>query len=158
MQELKPIVFKISGKNFGVDIDVVSSIENMIEIFPAPNSPDYIKGIVNLRGEVIPLYSLKKKFNMEDKPKIDGEENKIIVVRIGEFSLALEVDSVENIKDVDAGKVFDTPLIIQTDKTKYLHKIANIDNQLIMIINPVELLEEHEKMAIMEMINKNSEK
>ena len=79
----------------GVDIDVVSSIENMIEFIPAPNSPDYIKGIVNLRGEVIPLYSLKKKFNMEDKPKNGGEENKLIVVRIGSFSLALEVDSVE---------------------------------------------------------------
>jgi len=152
MQELKPIVFKISGENFGVDIDVVSSIENMIEFIPAPNSPDYIKGIVNLRGEVIPLYSLKKKFNMEDKPKKEGEENKLIVVRIGSFSLALEVDSVENIKDVDAAKVFDTPVIIQTDRTKYLHKIANIDNQLIMIINPVELLEEQEKIAVMKMI------
>lgn len=148
MQELKPIVFKISGENFGVDIGLVSSIENMIEVFPAPNSPDYIKGIVNLRGEIIPLYSLKIKFNMKEKPGNNLEENKIIVVRIGDFSLALEVDSVENIKDVDAAKIFDTPLIIQTDKTKYLHKVVNIDNQLIMIIDPVELLEEQEKIAI----------
>ena len=151
MQDLKPVVFKLSGESFGVDIEIVSSIENRIEVFPAPNSPQYIKGIINLRGEVIPLYSLKSKFNMDNS--VMAEEGKMIVVRIGDISLALEVDEVENIKDVEATKVYESPAIIKSDKTRYLHKIANIDNKLIMIINPVELLEEEEKRNLKNMID-----
>lgn len=157
MQELKPIVFKISGESFGVDIDLVSSIENMIQIFPAPNSPDYIKGMVNLRGEVIPLYSLRAKFGIVDNGAVSDNDKKIIVVRIGDLSLALEVDAVENIMDVDAAKIFDTPAIIKSEKTKYLSKVANIENKLIMIINPIDLLEDEEKNSLKKIIDSSKE-
>ena len=63
---IKPVVFKVGNEMYGVDINLVQSIEREIQVVPVPNSMPYIKGIVNLRSEVIPVYSLKKKFGLVD--------------------------------------------------------------------------------------------
>ena len=67
---IKPVVFKVGELLYGVDINLVQSIEKQVKVVPVPNATDYIKGIVNLRNEVIPLYSLKRKFKMKLNLKI----------------------------------------------------------------------------------------
>ena len=87
---IKPVVFKVGELLYGVDINLVQSIEKQVKVVPVPNATDYIKGIVNLRNEVIPLYSLKRKFKMKD----EGYTECSIIVNTGEVKLALEVDDV----------------------------------------------------------------
>jgi len=65
MEEFKPVVFKLGDRRFGIDISKIQGIEKEQHIVPVPNTEDYIIGIMNLRGDVIPVYSLKKKFNIE---------------------------------------------------------------------------------------------
>lgn len=60
MEEFKPVVFKLGDRRFGIDISKIQGIEKEQHIVPVPNTEDYIIGIMNLRGDVIPVYSLKK--------------------------------------------------------------------------------------------------
>ena len=98
MEEFKPVVFRVGAQKFGVDINIVRGIEKEQDIVDVPNTAEYIKGIINLRGDVIPVYSLKKKFHMPDD-KCD--EPQYIIVMIKGSLMALEVDGVEEIHNVE---------------------------------------------------------
>ena len=95
MAMFQAVVFKLNEKKYGVDIGYVNSIEKEQKVIQVPNSSTSIKGIVNLRGEVIPVVDLKTKFglNYEDK-----EMTEMIIVNHGESKLALEVDVVNEIQ------------------------------------------------------------
>lgn len=141
MVEFKPVVFRVAGRKFGVDIEYVQGIEKEQSVVPVPNTVEYINGIINLRGEVIPVYSLKKKF------AIEGEENpnpQYIIVWIKDERIALEVDGVDEIHDVSEEMIHAVPSIIGGGDTKYIHSVISSDKDLIIIINIDELLTESE--------------
>ncbi len=133
---IKPVVFKIEGQLFGVDINVVQSIEKQISIVPVPNSTAYIKGIVNLRGEVIPVYSLKRKFNMKDESYTDSS----IIINAGAVKLALEVDEVMEIGDVNDEDIVNMPSIINNDDTRFMDRVAHVGKDLIILLDVEKLL------------------
>lgn len=133
---IKPVVFKIEGQLFGVDINVVQSIEKQISIVPVPNSTAYIKGIVNLRGEVIPVYSLKRKFNMKDESYADSS----IIINTGVVKLALEVDEVMEIGDVNNEDIVNMPSIINNDDTRFMDRVAHVGKDLIILLDVEKLL------------------
>ena len=86
---IRPVVFTLGGQKFGVDINLVQSIERQVDVVPVPNAMKYISGIVNLRGEVIPVMSLKKKFSMDDTAESKG--NNTVIVNLPDMKIALEV-------------------------------------------------------------------
>ena len=98
---IRPVVFRLGDQEFGVDINLVQSIEKQVDVVPVPNSTKYISGIVNLRGEVIPVMSLKEKFNMEDQSKGDNT----VIVNLPDMKIALEVDEVIEIGELQPDKI-----------------------------------------------------
>ena len=74
-KEMKVIVFQLMDKEYAVGVDVVESIEKLISITRVPNTPTYIKGVINLRGVVTPIVDLRERFGMEVKPLDDSSEN-----------------------------------------------------------------------------------
>lgn len=144
----KPVIFKLGNESYGVDINLVSSIEKQVKFVPVPNSLPYVKGIINLRGEVIPLISLKKKFNMD----VSGTESEnAIIVKLPGVTMALEVDAVEEIHDIAASSLSDMPNIVKTDKLSYFDKVANINGKLVVLINVESLLDEKELKTVIEL-------
>lgn len=145
MEEFKPVVFKVGSQRFGVDISKVQGIEKEQAIVAVPNTADYIKGIINLRGDVIPVYSLKKKFNMEDTA---GNEPQYIIVWIKDSLMALEVDGVEEIHNVETDMLHSVPAIINSGDTSYMQNVVSSGDDLIIIIDIDQLLtaSEYEKM------------
>lgn len=133
---VKPVVFRIGEQLFGVDINAVQSIEKQITIVPVPNSTAYIKGIVNLRGEVIPVYSVKRKFNMQDNAYTDSS----IIISASGVKIALEVDSVMEIGDVDAENIVDMPSIVKNDDTRFMDRVAHIGSDLVILLDTEKLL------------------
>ena len=99
---IRPVVFTLGGQKFGVDINLVQSIERQVDVVPVPNAMKYISGIVNLRGEVIPVMSLKKKFSMDDTAESKG--NNTVIVNLPDMKIALEVDEVLEIGELNAEK------------------------------------------------------
>lgn len=150
MQEFKPVVFRIGEQTFGVDINYVCGIENVINIVPIPNANRHIKGIINLRGNVIPLFSLRSKFNMEPRPY--DENTKFIITRVDGVFLAIEVDGVEEIQNVTNDMIQSIPKLVQSEETNYAEKVLNVKGKLIIIIDVCNLLNEQEMQNITDLI------
>ncbi len=141
---IKPVVFKIGKEAYGVDINLVQSIENDINVVPVPNSIAYVKGIVNLRGEVIPVYSLKRKFNMAD----DNASRSCVIISTGEIKIALEVDEVLEISEINADMIIPMPAIIKSVETVYMDRVANVAGRLIVLLDVQRLLTDEESEAV----------
>lgn len=137
----QPVVFKLNKEVYGVDITHVNGIEREQTIIRVPNTSSTIKGIINLRGEVIPVINLKAKFGAECKETKDTE---LIIVNLASGKLALEVDGVEEIQNIDSANIVDMPSIAKGEGVEYFERIAKVNNQLIIMINPHKLLSEDE--------------
>jgi purine-binding chemotaxis protein CheW len=143
--DLKPVIFKLGNESYGIDISLVSSIEKQVNVVPVPNSIAYIKGIINLRNEVIPVINLKKKFNMKDFD-VPGENE--IIIKFNDITIALEVDSVEEIHNIDASEIVDMPAIVKTGDLKYFDKVINVDGKLVILMDLNYLLSETEQTSV----------
>ena len=149
MAFFQPVVFRLDNEKYGIDISYVSGIEYEQTIVRVPNSSRNIKGIINLRGEVIPVLDLRTKFNMDNltAPK-DAE---LIIVNLPNNKIAIEVDGVEQIHHIDENGIVDMPEIAKSSGAGYFDRVAKLDGKLIIIINPLELLSEEELQAVNEL-------
>ena len=145
----QPVVFRLDNEKYGINISYVSGIEYEQTIVRVPNSSRNIKGIINLRGEVIPVLDLRTKFNMDNltAPK-DAE---LIIVNLPNNKIAIEVDGVEQIHHIDENDIVDMPEIAKSSGAGYFDRVAKLDGKLIIIINPLELLSEEELQAVNEL-------
>lgn len=143
---IRPVVFRLGDQEFGVDINLVQSIEKQVNVVPVPNSTKYISGIVNLRGEVIPVMSLKEKFNMEDQSKGDNTA----IVNLPDMKIALEVDEVIEIGELQPDKISLMPKLAKTENTEYLDRVASIDDKLVILLDINKILSEEEAQGIKE--------
>lgn len=145
---VRPVVFKLGNQEFGVDINLVQSIERQVDVVPVPNSMNYISGIVNLRGEVIPVMSLKKKFGMENQDDVKGKNT--VIVNLPGMKIALEVDEVLEIGELDAEKIVDMPKMARSDGTEYLDRVANVEGNLAILLDINKLFTDEETQGIKE--------
>lgn len=153
--EFKPVVFTVGNQEYGIDIELVEEIEKVQDIVKVPNSNADIKGIINLRGSVIPIYSLRHHFNMEEVTQT--EESKFIVVNTGGVRIALEVEKVEEIQEVDESMIHDIPIIVKSDETKYADKVINVNGKLIIVLNIEHLFSPEELHDIKKFVNEIKE-
>lgn len=140
---LKPVVFKLGDFEYGVDIGLVSGIEKYQQIVPVPNSVAFIKGIINLRGEVVPVYDLREKFGMQAFTG-SGEERKLIVVKVADLQVAIEVDAVSEIHNFLPENIIDMPYIVLNEDTRFMPNVANVNGKLIILLDVDYLLSDEE--------------
>lgn len=143
----KPVVFKLGNELYGVDINLVQGIENNVNMVPVPNAVAYVKGIINLRGVVVPVYSLKRKFNMQD----DNNARSWIIITAGNAMLALEVDEVIEIGNMEPKDITPMPILVKSAETKYLDRVANVSGKLIVLLDVNKLLTEEEEESVMKL-------
>ena len=97
MATVKPVVFRLNEGYYGIDINKVIAIEQLGDVVPVPNAVDNVEGLINIRGDIIPVYNLKTKNKQKDEKS--DEIRDYILVRCNESQIALSVDSVEDIQD-----------------------------------------------------------
>ncbi len=146
MLEYKPVLFKLGAETYGVDISKVQAIENQQDVLRVPNTVSYIKGIIKLRGNIIPVFNLRNKFGMEDEEK----EKQYIIVDVGEITIALEVDKVDEI--FNASDIYDAPIIVKGGATAYIDKVVNLGHKIVLTIDVYNLLSDEEKEKIKDML------
>lgn len=149
----KKIIFKIGNEEYGLDIMLVSAIEKNRDIIPVPNSSSSIKGIINLRGDVIPVYDLRDKFGLP--PKEADDNTKLIIVKLERGMLAFEVDSMQEIIEIEEKDIQEIPVIVQTLTTQYIDRVANVQGRLIILINVDGILSVEEKENIEDIITEH---
>lgn len=146
----RDIIFRVGEEEYGLDVQMVTAIESMTEVVPVPNAPVCILGLMNLRGEVIPVYSLRKRFNLEECN--DVMKNKLIVTRYNGKSIAFKVDEVMEMRDFEAGDISETPVIARSDRTNYVRAIANKQGKLVLLLEPAGMYEGDEEARMEEVL------
>lgn len=143
----RDIIFCIGDQEYGIDVQLVTAIEPMMDIVPVPNAPTCILGLMNLRGEVIPVYSLRKRFLLEEYT--DPAKTKLIVTRYDGTPLAFKVDEVLEMYDFTEDLIAPTPVIAKSAQTAYVRSVANKKGKLVLLLNPATMYEgdEEEQMA-----------
>lgn len=131
--QTKQVIFSLGEEEYGLDIMLVNAIEKYTDIVRIPNAPSYIRGIINLRGEVIPVYNLRKKFGLPDKAVDD--DSKLIVTKSKNILMAYEVDMVKGILEIPAANLNETPVIVKSDATSYMKCVANLDGRMIILLD-----------------------
>ncbi len=97
-QENKYLLFYLGEEEYGVNIAMVQSIEELQKIVTVPDMPEYVKGVINLRGKVIPVVDLRIKFHMDEREYDD--RTCMIITRLGENDLGFIVDTVSEVEDI----------------------------------------------------------
>ena len=143
---MKQVIFTLGKEEYGLDIMLVNAIQKYTDIVPIPNAPSYVRGIINLRGDVIPVYSLRRKFGLGDK-EID-ENSKLIITKSDNILLAYEVDEVKEIMEIEAGNISEIPVIVKSNDTAYIKCVANINGRMILLLDHDGLLSSKEKENI----------
>jgi len=143
----RDIIFRIGEQEYGFDVQLVTAIEPMMDIVPVPNAPTCVLGLMNLRGEVIPVYSLRKRFLLEEQT--DPAKTKLIVTRYDQMPIAFKVDEVLEMFDFTEDLITDPPVITKSTQTAYVRAVANKQGKLVLLLNPATMYEgdEEEQMA-----------
>lgn len=155
------VLFHIDKELYGIDIRYVRGIEKYVDVTPVPNVPDYIEGMINLRGEIIPILNLRRKFGMEKvRPT---EETSLIVSNSRGMPIAFEVDRVAEILTLEDDKAHEVPMMIRSDKTNYAGIIADTGRGLAVILDIDGVFTKDERTAFEKTLEasqeaKNSEK
>ncbi|NLW39361.1 MAG: chemotaxis protein CheW [Tissierellia bacterium] len=132
------VVFKLNQEYYGLPIEKVISIEKIGEITRIPNAPDYIKGVINLRGEVIPVVNLKRKLNIGDNEL--NMNSRIIVVNEDEMVVGLVVDFSSEVLEIDREDIDKPPETKDNQLIEYISGIGKTSDRLIIILDLLKIL------------------
>lgn len=132
------IVFFISGKEYGIEISGMQSLENYTEVVPFPGAPDCILGTVRIRNEVYPVYDIKAKYMLPATEITD--KTKMVLLRTNVGTLACVVDDIGRVFRVDGEDIQPFPSVARSKDTEYIDFVARRDNDLIVVIDPNTLL------------------
>ncbi len=146
MATTQQVVFKIDKEEYGLNIMKVNGIEKYQEVVKIPNAPAYVDGIINLRGEVLPVFSLRKKFHLEDKPIND--ETKIIVAFTNGMKVGFVVDAVAEIMNIDEADIEPTPKILTGVERKYIMSVAKVEHRMIILLDIELIVSDEEKISL----------
>jgi purine-binding chemotaxis protein CheW len=145
MEATKQVVFKLGQEEYGLDILIVNAIETYSGVVSVPNAPDYILGMLNIRGEVIPVFSLRIKFGL---PEATLDKEQLIITRTKDMVVGFKVDAVCGILEFDPKEINEVPLIVRSERTKYAKQVANKDGKMILLLDHEGILDAKEKGSL----------
>lgn len=145
--ETQLVIFKLGQEEYGVDILSVQEIIKMVEFTRLPNLPDFVEGVINLRGKIIPVIDLRKRFNLP--PKDHTEENRIVVIDVNNTTIGMIVDGVSEVLRLTDSTVEPTPAIISSVDTEYLKGVGKLEDRLLILLD----IEKIFSMAQQEQLN-----
>ncbi|HEX2868310.1 MAG TPA: chemotaxis protein CheW [Ignavibacteriales bacterium] len=143
---LQLVSFTIGREEFGVDILKVQEIIRMIEITSIPNSPSFVEGVINLRGKVIPVISLRKRLGLE---RLEHDRNtRIVVVELSGRTIGFIVDSVSEVLRIPQNTTEAPPSLVAGINSEYITSIAKLEGKLLILLDLDKVLVEEEKQLL----------
>src|SRR6266404_3653569 len=132
-QELLQLVsFKIGNEEFGLDILRVQEIIRVQELTRVPNSPDFMDGVINLRGKVIPIIALRKRFGLEQQPH--DKQTRIVVLEVQDMVLGFIVDSVSEVLRIPTTTVAPPPRLGKIER-EFVSGVGKLENRLLILLD-----------------------
>jgi purine-binding chemotaxis protein CheW len=131
--DIQLVVFKLGREEYGVSILQVQEIKRITEITRVPHSPDYIKGVMNLRGSVLPVIDLKKRLGLP--PEEYTEDTRIIIIKVEEISVGMIVDAVSEVTTIDQNGIEPPQSVVGGIAADYLSGVGKLENRLLILLN-----------------------
>ena len=145
---LQLVTFRIGNEEFGFDIFKVKEINRMLNITQIPNSQSSVKGVVNLRGSVIPVISLREKLNFSE---VEYDNNtRIIVVEYKNKNIAFIVDQVSEVLRIDSSIIEKPPEMTTSVESAYISGVAKLENRLLILLELDKILTSKEEEVLEE--------
>lgn len=145
---LKFITFGLGREKFGISIDEVKEIIADYNIVPLPRTPEFIEGIISLRGDIIPIVDMRARFEME--PRESDDETRIIVLEMKDFAVGIQVDNVYEVLKLPEDAIEPPPKLVGGLKGDYIDGVAEARDRLIIILNLDEIFSATEKIIMKE--------
>jgi purine-binding chemotaxis protein CheW len=140
------VSFNIGEEEFGVDIMHVKEIIRMMEITKVPKSPDFVDGVINLRGNVVPIVDLRKRFSMDGKER--DNNTRISVVELNGTIVGFVVDAVHEVLRIPTDTVEPPPPVVAGIDADYIRGVGKLDDRLLILLDLHKLLSPEEKLAL----------
>lgn len=147
---MKQVLCQVGENTYGIDIAKVQGIEKDLKIVPVPNVSPLVEGIANLRGLVVPVISLRKKFNVTEKPCTD--ETNYIITKLEGMWVGFRVDTVAEIVEVEKKDIYQVPVIVMNEDTSYIDSIVHVNKKLVLVLNMEGILDEVERKKIKQIL------
>ncbi|MFL0248062.1 chemotaxis protein CheW [Candidatus Clostridium stratigraminis] len=141
-QRGKFLTFSLGTEFYGIEIKYVTEIIGIQPITEVPQLPNYVKGIVNLRGKIIPVMDVRLRFKKE--PRAYNERTCVIVIDIKDLSIGLIVDSVSEVLSIQEQNIVPPPSVSKGQQNKYIKGIGKVGNDVKLILDCEKLLTEDE--------------
>jgi purine-binding chemotaxis protein CheW len=136
------LAFVLGSEQYGLDILKVQEIRGYDAVTQIANTPDYIKGVINLRGKIVPILDLRIKFNFE---KIEYNElTVVIILNLGGRDVGVVVDGVSDVMALNDQQISAVPAIISKIDTKYIIGIATVEDQMMILVDIEQLIKKEE--------------
>ena len=153
MKERQLVVFKLHDEEFGVEITDVREIVKVGHITRLPHVADYIEGVTNLRGEVIPVISLRKRFGLARQD--ETQDTRIIILEINDSMVGVIVDSVTETLRLSEDDIEPPPSNIAGLKADYLAGVGKLDNRLLILLEVNKILSTEETIQLQTISDQN---
>jgi len=142
---LQLVTFHIENAEYGVDILHVQEIIRMIDITHMPNTLEHIDGVINLRGNVIAVMDLRRRFGLV--PRTHDSQTRIMVVNLAGTVMGFVVDAVSEVLRIPAGTVAPPPPVMETVDAQYVIGVGKLEDRLLILIDLEKIAGEPENMA-----------
>ena len=144
---LQMVTFKIGEEEFGVDILRVQEIIRIMEITRVPKAPHFVEGVINLRGRVIPIIDLRKRFGLTAREH--DKDTRIIVIEINNMIVGFVVDAVHEVLRIPADTVEPPPPAVMGGvDSEYIKGVGKLDDRLLILLDLDRLLSQEEQMEL----------
>lgn len=131
--QLQLVSFVLAGEEFAVDILAVQEINRMMDLTRVPQSPPEVEGVINLRGKIIPVVDLRKRFGM---PAVERtEQSRIVVVEINKRVLGFLVDRVNEVLRIDRGIVEPAPRMACSIESEFIAGVGKLEDRLLILLD-----------------------
>ena len=130
--EVQVVAFKLRDEEYGFNILNVKEIKGLTDITRVPYASDFIKGVINLRGSVLPVIDLKKRLGLQNTPYTD--DTRIVIVRSDDIEVGMIVDAVTEVITLDTAHI-DAAKVVDNETNRFITGIGKEDDRLIIMLN-----------------------
>lgn len=146
VKELKILIFNINSEYYAADIMEVERILGYEKTTKLPDSPEFVDGVINYEGKILPVISLSRRFNLGENSI--NENSKIIVSKQKESKFGIIVDVVSEVKDININDMEEAPEVVGGISKRYIKGLIKIDGKIIIFLRLSNILTEEEKILI----------
>ncbi len=136
------VTFFLDGEIYGVNVLQVQEVLRVSEISPVPGAPEYVLGIINLRGNIVTVVDMRQRFGLQ--PKELDDLSRIVIIEVTGYVIGILVDSVAEVAYLRESSMESAPNVGSGESSRYIQGVCNRENQLLILVDLNKLLDDDE--------------